>query len=236
MPGLDLHPGPRARKCGAQMIKKQRVLIADDNELARVGARKMIDEATEFVIVGEARDGTVAVRLIAKYKPQLLLIDMYLPELNAVSVLRRISSSERPKALVMCHRGEAASMVECIGAGAEGFLNLETNAHDLVSAMRAIADGGQWLHPPLCEEAFVCAAAMAAAISADPYHTLTEREREVFLLAAEGQNNALIGHGLHISPRTVEIHKSRALRKLGLVSQTDLVRYTLRRGLASLDA
>lgn len=213
-----------------------RLLIADDNELARAGAKRVIEGAPEVSVVGEASDGPSALRVLERAQATMLLIDMHLPGLDAVGVLRRLGPTQRPRAIVICGRGDAASMVECIGVGARGFLNLGSAAQELVPAVRAVAGGLQWLRPPLSDDAFACAAAIAESVGCDPYQTLTDREREVLVLAADGLNNAAIGTRLHISPRTVEIHRSRGLRKLGLGSQTDLVRYALRRGLLTLES
>lgn len=213
-----------------------RLLIADDNELARAGARSALQAAPEVAVVGEAADGPTALRSLERAQANMLLVDLHLPGLDAVGLLRRLAPTQRPRTIVICGRADAASMVECIGVGARGFLNLASAAQELVPAVRAVFAGLQWLRPPLSDDAFACAAAIAESVSCDPYHSLTDREREVLVLAAEGHNNAAIGRRLHISPRTVEIHRSRALRKLGLGSQTDLVRYALRRGLLTLES
>jgi len=211
-----------------------RLLIADDNELVRAGLRCVLREAPEVEVVAEAADGPEAVRLTALHAPDLLLLDHHLPGLDALAVLRRIPAETRPRAILLVNGGEGPCMVEAIGAGAAGFLHLAESATQLVSAVRVVRGGGTWLRPPLCLQGFTCAAATAAADCPDPYHALTPREKEVLLLVADGQSNAGIGKKLFISPRTVELHRARAMRKLGITSVPEVVRYAIRRGLVGL--
>ncbi len=216
--------------------KKIRVILADDNELARLGARAAVSEAPDISVVGEATDGAEALRLIEKHPSAMLLIDMHLPVIDGPGVLRRFSVEKRPKTLLLIGKGEGTCMVEALGAGASGFLCLPDAGSQLVAALRHVSEGGSWLRPPLCADAFACASIVAQATACDPYHSLTDREREVLLLAAQGDPNATIGKRLFISPRTVEIHRSRAMKKLGITSVTELVRFALRRGLITMEA
>lgn len=213
-----------------------RLLLADDNQLARAGVRTAVAGAADIVLVGEAADGPEAVRLAERLKPDVLVADLHLPGLDGVGVLRQLSTGVRPKSLLLLARGEAICMVEAIGYGAYGFLHLPEAATQFVDAVRVVAAGGHWLRPPLCEDAFGCAAQVARAVRCDPYHALTPREREVLLMAAKGDTNGVIGKRLFISPRTVELHRSRAMKKLGIGSVPELVRFAIRRGLLDMEA
>lgn len=211
-----------------------RILIADDNELVRAGLRCVLRDAPELEVVAEAADGPTAVRQVELHTPDVLLLDHHLPGLDALGVLRRLAPDRRPQAILLVNAGEGPCMVEAIGAGAGGFLHLAEAATQLVSAVRAVAAGGTWLRPPLCVAGFECAASVATAAACDPYYALTPREKEVLLMVAEGQSNAGIGKRLFISPRTVELHRARAMKKLGITSVSEAVRYAIRRGLLTL--
>lgn len=212
-----------------------RTLIADDNELVRAGLRCVLRDAPDIEVLAEAADGLEAVRQAELHAPDVLLLAHHLPRLDALSVLRRLGQDARPKAILLVNAGEGLCMVEAIGAGAGGFLHRAEAATQLVSAVRVVAGGGRWLLPPLCVHGFDCAAATPVADCTDPYQALTPREKEVLLLVADGQSNAGIGKKLFISPRTVELHRARAMKKLGVTSIPEIVRFAIRRGLLSLD-
>ena len=212
-----------------------RVILADDNELARAGARCLLAQARDIQIVGEAADGIEALRLAEKSPTAVVLLDMHLPGLDGPALLRRLALGHQQKSLVLVGGDEGTCMVEALGQGASGFLCLPQAASQLVEAVRSVANGGNWLKPPLCATAFECASMVAKAVGCDPYHSLTDREREVLRLAAQGDTNTVIGKRLFISPRTVEIHRSRAMKKLGLVNMSEMVRFALRRGIITME-
>lgn len=211
-----------------------RILIADDNELVRAGLRCVLRDAPDIEVLAEAEDGLEAVRLAKLHAPDVLLLDHHLPGLDALAVLRRLGQDAPPRAILFVNAGEGPCMVEAIGAGAGGFLHLADAATQLVRAVRVVHDGGRWLRPPLCVDGFKCAASPGTAATCDPYHGLTPREKEVLRLVAEGLSNSGIGKRLFISPRTVELHRARAMKKLGISSVPEVVRYAIRWGLVGL--
>ena len=143
--------------------------------------------------------------------------------------------SPRTRALVLSMHANPAYVVEAIQSGAAGYVLKGSSAAELVRAIRAVADGSRHLSPPLSEEMVEAYAQRAVPTGLDLYRTLTQREREVLHLAAEGQTSAQIGARLNISPRTVEVHRANLLRKLRLRGQSDLVRYAVGRGILTVD-
>ena len=143
--------------------------------------------------------------------------------------------SPRTRALVLSMHANPAYVVEAIQSGAAGYVLKGSSAAELVRAIRAVASGERHLSPPLSEEMVEAYAQRAVPTGLDLYRTLTQREREVLHLAAEGQTSAQIGARLNISPRTVEVHRANLMRKLGLRGQGDLVRYALGRGILTVD-
>jgi DNA-binding NarL/FixJ family response regulator len=174
--------------------------------------------------------------LVERLKPDVLVVDFVMPGLNAPDIVRRATRlSPRTRALVLSMHANPAYVVEAIQSGAAGYVLKGSSAAELVRAIRAVADGERHLSPPLSEEMVEAYARRAVPTGLDLYRTLTEREREVLHLAAEGQTSVQIGARLHISPRTVEVHRANLMRKLGLRGQSDLVRFAVGRGILTID-
>lgn len=210
-----------------------RVILADDNELARTGARCLLAQARDIEVIGEAADGIEALRLAERSPTAVVLLDSQLPGLDPPVLLRRLVGGLRQKALLLVAGEPDAFLADAVVQGASGFLCLPQAASQLLEAVRTVDSGGKWLKPPPRSTASEGAWGEASAGGSDPYDSLTHREREVLRLAAVGDTNADIGKRLFISPRTVEIHRSRAMKKLGLGNISELVRFAVRRGLIS---
>ncbi len=211
-----------------------RVLLADDHPLIREGVRAALQADGRFEVVGDVGEGLRVAELVERLAPHVLVLDVMMPGLNGIEVCRQVARRwPATKVLMLSMHANEAYVVEALRAGALGYALKDTAADDLVRAVRLIASGARYLSPPFSDHVVETYAARLSEL-ADPYETLTEREREVLQLAAEGNGNADIGKRLHISPRTVEIHKSNLLRKLNLAN-VDIVRYALRRGLVALD-
>jgi DNA-binding NarL/FixJ family response regulator len=213
------------------------IVLAEDHVIVREGVRVLLDSEPEFQVVGEASDGLEAVRVVERLRPQILVLDMTMPSLNGLEVVRQISHRvPDTRCLYLSIHADEGYVVQGLRAGARGYVLKSAHASELVEAIRRVAAGERYLSPSLSNRAIeVYAQAQHLASSPDPFEALTSREREVLQLAAEGHNNPKIGARLHISPRTVEIHRANLMRKLRLGNQTDLIRYAFRRGLLSLE-
>jgi two-component system, NarL family, response regulator NreC len=217
-------------------MKPITIVLAEDHHVVRQGLRALLDAEPGFTVVGEAANGLEVAELAERVKPDVLVVDFVMPGLTAPEIIRRVARvSPRTRAVVLSMHANPAYVVEAMQSGAAGYVLKGSSAAELVRAIRAVAEGSRHLSPPLSEETVEAYAQRTVPTGLDFYRTLTQREREVLHLAAEGQTSAQIGARLHISPRTVEVHRANLLRKLRLRGQSDLVRYAVGRGILSID-
>jgi DNA-binding NarL/FixJ family response regulator len=218
-------------------MNKTRIVLADDHQVVREGFRALLQAQPDFEIVAETGDGLEAVRLVEKQNPHILVVDLMMPGLNGLEVARQVTQrSPRTRIVVLSMHANEAYVLEALKNGACAYVLKDASAAELVRAVREALAGRRYLSPPLSEPAidsYIQRARTSASL--DLYDTLTNREREVLQLAAEGHTNAEIATRLFISPRTVETHRANVMHKLGLRSQTELVRYALGRGILSLE-
>jgi DNA-binding NarL/FixJ family response regulator len=212
------------------------IALADDHHIVRHGLRALLETERDFRIVGEASDGIEAVRMAESLKPDVLIVDLMMPGLNGLEVTRQTGQvSPRTRVIILSMHTNEAYVLEALRKGATGYVLKDTHASDLVQAVREVAAGRRYLSPPLTERAIELYIQKAEIATLDIYDTLTTREREVLQLAAEGYTNAEIAARLFISPRTAETHRANLMRKLGLRTHTDLIRYALKRGILPMD-
>lgn len=217
-------------------MKTISLVLAEDHHVVRQGLRALLAAEPDLEVVGEAASGLEVGDLVERLKPDVLVVDFVMPGLNAPDIVQRaIRLSPRTRALVLSMHANPAYVVEAMQIGAAGYVLKGSSATELVRAIRAVASGERHLSPPLSEELVEAYARRALPTGLDLYRTLTEREREVLHLAAEGQTSVQIGARLNISPRTVEVHRANLMRKLGLRGQSDLVRFAVGRGILTLD-
>lgn len=212
------------------------VLLADDHPIVRLGLRKLLECEPDFSVVGEAGDGVATVRLVERLEPDVLLLDLMMPGLSGLEVLRIIQQrSLRVRVVVLSMHSNNAFVAESLKHGATGYVLKGSTEEDLVRAVREVAAGKRFLSAPVTARAIEAYIEQSRTVGLDPHETLTPREREVLQLGAEGNTSMDIAQRLHLSHRTVENHRANLMRKLGLQNQTDLVRYALRRGLIPLE-
>ena len=212
------------------------VLLADDHPIVRHGLRLLLEAEHDLKIVGEASDGLQAVQLSEKFKPKVLVVDLMMPGLNGLEVLRQVKErSPSTCSIVLSMQSADVYVVEALKAGALGYVLKETGPSELLNAVQQVIQGQRYLSPKISERLIDVLIQTSEKIPADPYQTLTNREREVLQMAAEGLTSSEIAKRLSISPRTAELHRGRMMNKLGLHSQTELIRYALKRGILPLD-
>ena len=208
------------------------IVLADDHPVVRQGVRALLDREPGFRVVGETGDGLEAVRLVELLSPRVLVVDLMMPGLSGLEVTRQVTRrSPQTRVVVLSMHATEAYVLEVLRNGATGYVLKEASAADLVTAVREVAAGRRYLSSQLSQHALDAYAQKARATPPDAYATLTTREREVFHLAAEGRTSAQIAGRLGISPRTAETHRAHLMRKLGLRTRADLVRFALDRGL-----
>lgn len=208
------------------------IVLADDHPVVRRGLRAVLEMEGDLRIVGEASDGLETVDLVERLRPDVLVLDLMMPGLSGLEVLRIIPSrSPRTRVLVLSMHATHGFIAEALKLGASGYVLKGSAAEDLSRAVREASAGRRFLSPPVTEAAIDSYVEMTRSASFDPHDALTVREREVLHLTAEGKTSVQIAAVLHISHRTVENHRANLMRKLGLQNHTDLVRYALRRGI-----
>jgi two-component system response regulator NreC len=208
------------------------ILLAEDHHLVRQGFKLVLLAEQDFKLVGEAADGLEAVQLAEKKKPSVLLLDLMIPRLHGLEVTRQVhKESPATKIVILSMHADEPYVMEALRNGASGYVLKDCTAADLVQAVRTVVAGRRYLSPVLAERALTGYVEHPGESELDVYDTLTNRERLVLQLAAEGKTSAEIATALFISPRTAETHRANLMRKLGLRSQTDLVRFAIRRGI-----
>jgi two-component system, NarL family, response regulator NreC len=212
------------------------VLLADDHPIVRQGLRHLLEAERDIRILGEASDGLQAVQLSEKFKPNVLIVDIMMPGLNGLEVVRQVKDrSPATFSIVLSMQSADVYVVEALKSGAAGYVLKETGPSELVNAVQQVISGKRYLSPRLSERLIDVLLHASEEITLDPYETLTNREREILQMAAEGLTTAAIAKRLSISPRTAELHRGRMMDKLGLHGQTDLILYALKRGILSID-
>lgn len=211
------------------------VLLVDDHPMIRQGLRNLVTSENDFQVVGEAGDGVEALQKIELTRPDVLIVDMMMPNLNGLEVLLQVKRlSPKTRTIVFSMQSAEPYVVEALRAGADGYLLKETGPGELIAAIHSVLRGDRYLSERLSEKLEGNGVSVENA-PLDLYQSLTTREREILQMAAEGRSSTEIGHKLGISPRTVELHRSRFLKKLGLRNQAELVRYAIRRGILPMD-
>lgn len=212
------------------------LLMADDHPVVRQGLRHLLEVEPNFKVVGEASNGLEAVQLVEKVKPNVLIVDIVMPGLNGLEVLKQVKErSPETCCIVLSMQSADVYVVEALKAGALGYVLKETGPSELVNAVHQVIRGQRYLSPRISERLIDVLIESAQTSTSDPYQTLTNREREVLQMAAEGLSSSEIAKRLTISPRTAELHRGRMMNKLGLKNQTELIRYAFKRGILTLD-
>jgi DNA-binding NarL/FixJ family response regulator len=203
------------------------VVLAEDAQLVREGLRALLERAGEFDVVAEASTGAEAVQLVEKLKPKVLALEILLPDLHGLEVLKHIKESAPTNAVVVSSHSNATYVVESLKHGAVGYVLKDGPAEEFITALRCASRGELFLSRAVRN--CTLEASIGRTFGKDNGHDrLTMRERVVLELAAEGLTNGQIADRLSISRRTVESHRASLMQKMGLRSQTDLVRFAIR--------
>jgi len=212
-------------------MQRIRVLLADDHTLVRQSLVAVLNATTDCHVVGEAADGVAAVEQCLALRPDVAVIDISMPRLNGIEVVRRLRA-ELPdtRVLVLTMHEEAEYVLQVVRAGANGYLLKDSATADLLAAVRTL-HAGQAYFGPNAARVLAAQVLQPARDIEDPYGSLTSREREVFHLIVEGLAVKEIARKLGVSTKTAEHHRAHVLAKLEARNTTDVVRYAMRRGL-----
>ena len=208
------------------------VILADDHHIVRKGLRGLLEEETEFRVVAETSNGMEAMEEVVRLKPDILILDLMMPGLNGLEVSRQLQKLNLPtQIIVMSMYSDESYVMEALKNGVMGYILKNTATIEIIQAIRQVIGGLRYLSPPITERAIDLYTQKAIATEIDAYDTLTNREREVLQFVVEGLGNKEIASILIISPRTVETHRANLMKKLNLQTQTDLIRFALKRGI-----
>jgi two-component system, NarL family, response regulator NreC len=204
-------------------------VVVDDHAVVRSGIKLLLEREDDIEVVGEAGNAREAIFRTRALKPDVLLLDIVMPDESGIDVLPKLlEESPETKVLVLSMQDDPSYVREAFAAGAAGYVLKEAADEEVVAAVRVIASGGSYVHPALGARMVAAEAEARAAAEADP---LSEREREVLRLLALGHTNQEIAKMLYISVRTAETHRAHIMQKLGLSTRAELVRYALSHGL-----
>ena len=210
--------------------KKIRVLLADDHKILRQGVRMLIDSQADKEVVGEAKTGREAIEEARRLKPDVVVMDVSMPELNGIEGTRHICDEmKHTRVLALSMHKDAVYVREILRAGARGYLLKDSEDDDLVRAIRCVQRGEAFLSPAISD----------AVLSdyrkhvSNPVDLLTSREREILTMVADGKTNKEIANALNLSVYTVESHRGSVMEKLNLHNAGDIVRFALRNGLTT---
>jgi two-component system response regulator NreC len=214
-----------------------RLLLVDDQEIVRAGLCSLLEEHPELEIVGEASTGQEAIALATELKPNVILMDVTLPDIGGAEATRQIKTvTQEVNILALTIHEDAAYFFEMLNAGASGYVPKRASPDDLMAAIHVVAEGEVFLHPivaGMLVQDYL--RRVRSGTEQASYDGLTPRQQEVLTLIAEGLANQEIADQLDISVRTVERHRENIMERLNLHSRTDLVKYALRKGLIQLE-
>lgn len=212
-------------------MKKLRIILADDHAMLRSGLRALVEAQPDMEVVAEAENGRVALEKIRAHQPDVLVLDISMPDQNGIQAMREIERTGlKVRALILSAYGDTAYVRQMLGAGAAGYVLKKSAACELITAIRAIAGGGIYLDP-----------ALAATVARGLVHEkrlrgnrqggeCSEREVQVIRYVAQGHTNKEVAALLGVSVKTVETHKAACMEKLELKSRAEVVRYALHQG------
>jgi DNA-binding NarL/FixJ family response regulator len=212
-----------------------RVMVADDHGVVRKGVRFLLQQESDIEVVAEAEDGREAVRLAAEKRPGVVIIDIAMPHLNGIDAAARIvKSSPSTGVILLSMHSDEEFLIRALNAGAKGYLLKDSAETDLVRAVRAVAQGKTFFSPEIAQmlvEDYMRRLHQQGL--QDSYGLLTEREREVLQLLAEGKSNKEAAAILGLSLHTVETHRTNFMQKLGLHNTAEIVMYAMRKRIIS---
>lgn len=207
-----------------------KLVIADDHAIVREGLKRIVGDAEDLQVMGEAADGTEVMKRVRELEFDVLVLDLSMPGRSGMELIKLVKA-EKPKLriLVLSMHQETQYAVRAIKSGASGYLTKESAPAQLEAAIRKIAGGGAYISAEVAEQLALGAMPGSDAL---PHESLSDREFEVFRHLVAGEAVSDIAHKLNLSVKTVSTHKANLMQKLGLSNQTELVRYALKHGLA----
>ena len=221
------------------MVQKKTILIVDDHTLFREGLRAIIERGPGYEVIGEAGNSREGLQMVEKYKPDLVLVDISLPDRSGIELTRDIVKlSTKTRIMIVSMHSKTDYIVRAFQAGATGYVIKESAAAKLLQGIGSVLKGDYFMDAAVSQKVVEKLAEIKekkVKVTNTTYDALTPREQEVMILVAEGLSTNQISERLYISPKTVENHRSRVMQKLGLHNTIELVRYATKLGLIDID-
>ncbi len=210
------------------MAEKLRVLIAEDHQTVREGVKMLVDSQPDMEVVGEADDGEMVLDEAKRLSPDIVVMDISMPNVNGLLATKRLRSIY-PELLILTltRHTDNGYLQQLIAAGSNGYVLKQSAPTELINAIRTVASGNAYLDPSLTRKVMGGYVNKASSLRGEGKVDLSERESEVLRLIAFGYSNKDIGEKLELSTKTIEAHKANAMRKLGISSRIDIVRYAI---------
>jgi len=216
-------------------LHKIRVLVVDDHTIVRDGICALLALAGDIEVIGEAANGSEALKMVKELEPDVVLMDITMPIMDGLEATRRIHKEfPRIRVLALTQYDDKEYVFPVIEAGASGFISKVAASLELTSGIRSIYQGDSYLSPSVARLLIEDYQRGEGRVIREPYEQLTDRERDVLKLVAEGHTTKEVADILVVSPRTVEGHKTNFMAKLGIHNRTELVKYALRKGIITL--
>jgi len=213
-----------------------RIVLADDHQITRQGLRSLLEEQQDMEVISEAEDGRTAVRLARKLAPDVIIMDVSMPDLNGVEATRQIvGESGTTRVIALSMHSDALFVTEMLKSGASGYLLKDCAFEELAQAIRTVISGKTYLSPSISGVVVDDYLHRLSKADFSDSDVLSDREREVLQLLAEGNSTKRIALKLHISTKTVETHRRQIMNKLDIYTIAELTKYAIRKGLTSLE-
>ncbi len=214
-----------------------RILLADDHKIVRDGLRALIEKQPDMEVVGEAADGRTAVRLVKEMSPDIVIMDISMPDLNGIEAARQIlTDAPRVKIITLSMHSDSRFVKEVFKVGASGYLLKECAFEELANAIHTVAVDQIYLSPRITHVVLNDYLSKMPMTETSVFSVLTAREREVLQLMAEGKTTKEIAYSLDLSVKTVEAHRQKIMEKSNIHSVAELTKYAIREGLTSLES
>lgn len=210
------------------------IILVDDHPIIRQGLRGLLEMEDDLKVIAEAGDGQSALEVIESHPANLLILDISMPGLNGLDLARRVSKDDpKMKIVILSMHSDESFVLKALRNGVHGYVLKASATEDLIQAIRTVLRGEFFFSAPISQRAVSLYVEKAKEDMPDPYEMLTDREREVLQLSAEGYTASQVAEKLYLSQRTIEMHRANFMSKLNLRNQTELIRFALHQGILS---
>lgn len=212
-------------------MNKLKIMLVEDFQTVRDGIRLLLDSEADIEIVSEVDNGALAIAQVREVSPDIIVMDISMPELNGLKATQRIKKINSDiKIIILTRHKDTAYLQQLINAGVSGYVLKQSSSTELVQAIRAVSKGNSYIDPALTDKVFGGYTRKSTPLRGELNAELTERESEVLRQIAWGYSNKEIAHSLDLSVKTIEAHKANAMKKMNFFSRIDIVRYAMLQG------